>query len=97
MLLILGLLKFPHQRVEKHPSLTLVLLHSEDQLDQLEAIDQVDPEYLVYRYLTLLLIDEIEDGLLIPDFLVLVNADLCEGLISARKILMVADQALLEI
>jgi len=66
-------------------------------LDYLKAIDHVDPEYLLYRYISLLLIDEIEDSLLIPYFLVLVNADLSEGLISACKILMVANQPLFEV
>jgi hypothetical protein len=58
-------------------------MHSKDQLNYLKTIDQIDPEHLLYRYLTLLLIYEIEDGLLIPYFLVLVYAHLCEGLISA--------------
>ena len=97
MLLILGLLKLPHQRVEEHSSLTLIVLHGKYHLDYLEAIDQVDSEDLLNRYLTLLLIDEIEDSLLIPYLLVLVNAHLCEGLISACKILMVANQTLFEV
>ena len=97
MLLIFGLLKLPHQRLEEHSSLALILFHLKDQLNNLETIDQVDPEDLLYRYITLLLIDEIEDGLLIPYFLVLVYAHLSESLISARKILMVANQPLFEV
>lgn len=97
MLLILGLLKLPNQRMEEHPSLTLIILHGKDQLNNLEAIDEVDPEDLLNRYVTLLLIDEIENSLLIPYFLVLVYAHLGEGLISASKILMVANQPLFEV
>jgi hypothetical protein len=82
MHLKLGFLKVPHQRLEEHYSLTLIILHIKDQLNNLEAIDQVDPEDFLYKYITMLMIDIIEDGLLIPYFLVLVNADLCEGLIS---------------
>ena len=95
MLLIFGLLKFPHQRLEEHSSLALILFHLKDQLNNLETIDQVDPEDLLYRYITLLLIDEIDDGLLIPYFLVLVNSHLCKGLISACIVLMVSNQPLL--
>jgi hypothetical protein len=97
MLLILRLLKLPHQIVEEHSSFTLIILHSKDQLDYLEAIDQIDSEDLLNRYLTLLLIDKIEDSLLIPYFLVLVYAHLCESLISACKILMVTNQTLFEV
>jgi hypothetical protein len=83
MVLILRLFKLPHQRFEEHFSLALILFHRKDQLNNLETIDQVDAKDLLYRYIILRFIDKIEDGLVIPNFQVLVYAHLSEGLLSA--------------